>query len=102
MRSKEDNVIQYRILTVPGFKQELVDKACQTGSNSEIAKALGHVARSIGLQTVANETGLSKESFYRTFGPNGNPPLKSLIKFADALDVEIRLVPTKQTNKAQK
>ncbi|WP_199438411.1 addiction module antidote protein [Vibrio owensii] len=96
MATKEENILQYRILTVPGFKQKHLDAAAKTGDTGRIATALGQIAKAKGMKYVAFDTGLCREGLYRTFGPKGNPPLSSLIKFASSLDVEIRLVPTQQ------
>ena len=41
--------------------------AFETGNSAYIAKALGVVARAKGMTQIANDTGLSREQFYRPF-----------------------------------
>ncbi|OOE80924.1 putative addiction module antidote protein [Salinivibrio sp. ML198] len=71
--------------------QAYLDEAVQTGDPAFIADALGVVARAKGITDIAKQTGLSRETLYRTLSQKGNPNLKTLMAIVDALGVELRL-----------
>ncbi len=50
-----------------------LDAVLLGGDANEIAEALGVVARSKGMATIAEESGLSRETLYRTLSDAGNP-----------------------------
>lgn len=57
---------------------------------SDIARALGDLARAKGIHQVARDTGLSCESLYRALSENGNPSFATVLKVARALGVKLR------------
>jgi probable addiction module antidote protein len=63
--------------------------ALATGNASYIAKCIGIVARAKGVASIASETGLSREQFYRSFSEEGNPTLKSTLAVMKALGIEL-------------
>lgn len=63
--------------------------AFETGDAAYIAKALGAVARAKGMSTVAQETGLSREQLYRSFGEKGNPTLKTTLAVMQSLGLDM-------------
>ena len=56
-----------------------------------IARALGDIARAKGMSKVARETGLSRESLYKSLSEDGNPSLATVVKVAKALGLRIRV-----------
>jgi probable addiction module antidote protein len=56
-----------------------------------IARALGDIARAKGMSAVARETGLSRESLYKSLSENGNPSLATVLKVAKALGLRFRV-----------
>jgi probable addiction module antidote protein len=72
--------------------QAYLDEAVQTGDPAFIADALGVIARAKGMADIAKQTGLSRETLYRTLSQKGNPNLKTLMAIVDALGVELRLI----------
>lgn len=64
-----------------------------------IAHALGVAARAQGMTKIARKTKLSRESLYRSLGPNGNPELETIIKVLGALDLKLSVEPEPQTRK---
>ncbi|WP_025744716.1 addiction module antidote protein [Salinivibrio costicola] len=65
--------------------QAYLDEAVQTGDPAFIADALGVIARAKGMADIAKQTGLSRETLYRTLSQKGNPNLKTLIAIVDAV-----------------
>lgn len=53
--------------------QAYLDEAVQTGDPAFIADALGVIARAKGMTDIAKQTGLSRETLYRTLSQKGNP-----------------------------
>ena len=54
-----------------------------------IARALGDIARAKGMSLVAKETGLSRESLYRSLSAEGNPSFATVLKVAKALGLRL-------------
>lgn len=59
------------------------------GDGSLIAATLGDIAKARGMTQLAKETGLSRESLYRSLSGNGNPEFATIVKVMRALDVRI-------------
>jgi probable addiction module antidote protein len=55
-----------------------------------IARALGDIARSMGMSKVAMEAGLSRESLYRALSPTGNPSFSTVLKVAKAMGLRLQ------------
>lgn len=66
-----------------------MNEAFATGDHNFIAKSLGVVARAKGMSILSEETGLSREQLYRSFGEQGNPTLKTLLAVTQALGIEL-------------
>jgi probable addiction module antidote protein len=58
---------------------------------SGIARALGDIARAKGMSAVARDTGLSRESLYKSLSENGNPSLATVLKVAKSLGLRFRV-----------
>lgn len=61
----------------------------QDGSPSEIASALGDVARSRGMSEIARKAGLGRQALYNALSDNGNPTLETLTAVLDALGLQL-------------
>lgn len=73
-----------------------LEAAFEEGDASEIAHALGIAARSEGMTRIAKETGLSRESLYRSLSSDGNPELMTVLKVIKALGLRISVRPTEE------
>lgn len=71
-----------------------LEAAFEEGNPSEISHALGIAARSEGMTRVAKETGLSRESLYRSLSSDGNPGLITVLKVIKALGLHVSIKPT--------
>ncbi|MDR0234551.1 MAG: putative addiction module antidote protein [Zoogloeaceae bacterium] len=56
-----------------------------------IAKALGEVARARGMTQLARETGIGRDTLYKSLSGEGNPSLGTILKVTRALG--FKLVP---------
>ena len=54
-----------------------------------IAHILGDIAKSYGMTKLAQETGLSREWLYKSFGKQGNPSFVTVSKVANALGLKL-------------
>ena len=68
-----------------------LEAVLEDGDPTLIAAALGDVARARGASQFARETGLSRETIYKTLKPGGNPTLETLTKALRALGVRLTL-----------
>ena len=66
-----------------------LDAALAENDPSLIAAALGDIARARGMSDIARQTGLSRESLYRSLSPHGNPELATIIKVANSLGLKL-------------
>jgi len=68
--------------------------ACLEDSNPEVfLAALGDVAKARGITKLAKETGLGRESLYKTFSPGTKPRFETIMKITKALGVPISVKP---------
>ena len=63
------------------------------GDPGFIAMALGDIARARGMADLARETGLGRESLYKSLSAEGNPHLGTVLKVARALGLQITVKP---------
>jgi probable addiction module antidote protein len=66
-----------------------LDAALEEGDASLIAAALGDIARAKGMSQIAKDTGLGRESLYKTLSPNGNPEFATVLKVMGALGLQL-------------
>lgn len=80
--------------------QAYIDEATLTGDPAFIVESLGVVARAKGMADLAEKTGLSRETLYRTLSKKGNPSLKSLLPILTALNLSLTIGKTNQIQSA--
>jgi len=71
--------------------------ACLEDPNPEFfLAALGDVAKARGIAQLAKDTGLSRESLYKTFSPGTKPRFETILKITKALGVPISVKPCEE------
>jgi probable addiction module antidote protein len=65
---------------------------CEDGAPSEIAKALGAVARARGITDLSRKTGLTRQALYKALSGERNPELGTIAKVAEALGYRLAIV----------
>ena len=68
--------------------------AFEDGDPAVITKMLGAAARSKGMAALAEETGLSRESLYKSLAETGNPEFKTVWKVVRAFGLQITVKDT--------
>ena len=64
-------------------------EALESDDASEIAMAIGAVARSVGMSAVAEKAGLSRENLYRALGGDAKPEFGIVMKVLHALGMDL-------------
>lgn len=64
--------------------------ALEEGDLSLIMAALGDIARARRMAAVAQETGLGRESLYKSLSTNGNPEFATVLKVVGALGLRLQ------------
>jgi len=80
-----------RYLQRESSQAHLLRDALASGNASYIANAIGAVARARGLTNLARETGIKRQTLNKSFGPQGNPTLETLMTVLPALGLELDL-----------
>lgn len=65
----------------------------EDGDADEFIAALGDVARAKGISELAAQTGLGRESLYKTLSGNSKPRFDTVLKITRALGIEMSLIP---------
>jgi len=75
-----------------------LEAAFEEGDPSLIAAALGDIARAKGMTQIARETGLGRESLYKSLSAQGNPELATILKVVAALGLQLHATPAHLKN----
>jgi probable addiction module antidote protein len=70
-----------------------LEAALEDGDPSLVVAALGDIARSQGMTHIARETGLERESLYKSLSNRGNPEFATVLKVLQALGLRLQVVP---------
>lgn len=71
-------------------------EACLEEANGDaafVAKALGNIARAKGMSEIARETGLSRESLYKSLSGERSPSFETVLKVITSLGLKIHAEP---------
>jgi len=58
----------------------------------ELLEAIGNIAKAKGISQIASDTGLGRESLYKTFQAGSKPRFETIIKVLHSLGVNIKVV----------
>jgi probable addiction module antidote protein len=72
---------------------EYLNTALEEGDNDDIIKAIGHVAKAIGMTKIAHETGMSRSSLYKSLSTGAKPQLSTIMKVLKAIGGQIQVNP---------
>ena len=72
---------------------EYLNTVLEEGDNSDVITAIGHVAKSIGMTKIAEETGLSRPSLYKALSEGAKPQFVTIMKVLRAIGGQIRINP---------
>jgi probable addiction module antidote protein len=76
---------------------EYLRQVLEDGDPTELAAALGDIARTRGMTQLAKDTGLSRESLYKSLSGERAPSSDTLFKVMRALGFKLTLQPVTPT-----
>ena len=82
-----------------GSEEEITEylrQVLEDGDPCELAAALGDVARARGMTQLARDTGLSRESLYKSLSGERAPSSDTLLKVIRALGFHLTIEPVEQ------
>lgn len=71
--------------------QAYLDAALEEDDPALFAAALGDIARARGMTKLARDTGLGRESLYKTLSAEGNPELATVFKVLRAMGLRLHV-----------
>lgn len=74
---------------------EYLNAVLAEGDNSDVITAIGHIAKSIGMTKIADETGLSRPSLYKALSNGAKPQFETIMKVLKAIGGQIQINPVK-------
>jgi len=96
MKEKIINYDTAEIFNNPEEIHEYLRVVSEEGDPKMITIALGNAAKAHGMLKIANQTGLGRESLYKSLSGKGRPYFDTISKVADSLGFKITLVPKSQ------
>ena len=82
-----------------GSEEEITEylrQVLEDNDSAEVAGALGDIARARGMTQLARDTGLSRESLYKSLSGERAPSSETLFKVMQALGFKLTLAPMTQ------
>ena len=74
---------------------EYLNAVLAEGDDSDVVTAIGHVAKSIGMTKIAQQTGLSRSSLYKALSEGSKPQFETIMKVLRAIGGQIKISPMK-------
>ena len=71
--------------------QEYLEVMLEENGIQGLQKALGHIAKTIGMSQIAKETKLGRESLYKSLSETGKPKLETIDKVLKSLGMELAI-----------
>lgn len=72
--------------------REYLAVALEDGDPKAIQLVLRDIAKAQGMSTLAKQSGLNRESLYKSLSAEGNPSFATIMKITEALGLKITLV----------
>ncbi len=87
-------------LKTPVAIAEYLNEAFESGDAAYISQAIDTVARAKGIANIAKETGLGRESLYKTFKSTAKPEFDTVRKVINSFGVKLVAEPVDEKKKA--
>ena len=71
---------------------EFLTAALEDPNPEVFVSAIGHVAKARGMTSVAESSGLGRESLYKAFAPGAKPRYETVVKVLRTLGVKLQVV----------
>lgn len=60
------------------------------GDTDELLEAIAHIAKARGMSTIAQQSGLGRESLYKAFAPGSKPRFETVMKVIHSLGIQLQ------------
>ena len=70
---------------------EYLSQILDNGDMNELLIALGNIAKTKGMAQISKDTGLGRESLYKTFNPNSKPRFDTIMKVINSFGIKIQI-----------
>ncbi len=84
------DIAQY--LDSPEAIAEYLSQVLEDGDSDEFLEAIGHIAKAKGMTQISKDTGLGRESLYKTFAPGSKPRFETIIKVMNTFGVKLQAI----------
>lgn len=85
-----------RFLGSPETISAFLAESMREGGPDDLMRAIGEVAKAVGINKVAKDAGVNRESLYKTIKPGTKPRFDTIQRLLDALEVELTVKPKKK------
>lgn len=75
---------------------EYLTQVLDDGDMEEAKRALGYVAKAKGMAAIAEQTGLGRESLYKTLKPETKPRFDTMLRILHAAGLRLKVEPIAQ------
>lgn len=72
---------------------EYLSQVFAEGDSDELIRALGYIAKAKGMASIADKSGLGRESLYKALSPGSKPRFDTIFKVINALGVRLHVEP---------
>ena len=69
---------------------EYLSQVLKDGDMNELLNAIGNIAKAKGMSQKAKDTGLGRESLYKTFSADAKPRFETVMKVLDSFGVKLQ------------
>ncbi|MEA3370541.1 MAG: addiction module antidote protein, partial [Campylobacterota bacterium] len=69
---------------------EYLSQVLQDGDMNELLEAIGNIAKAKGMSQIAKDTGLGRESLYKTFSADSKPRFETIMKVLDSFGIKLQ------------
>jgi probable addiction module antidote protein len=68
---------------------EYISQVLEDGDTDELLEAIGHIAKARGMAQIAKDTGMGRESLYKSFKAGAKPRFETVMKVLKSLGIGI-------------
>ena len=69
---------------------EYLSQVLSDGNMDELLAAIGNIAKAKGMTQIAKDTGLGRESLYKTFSEGSKPKFETVMKVLNSFGVKLQ------------
>lgn len=70
-----------------------LNEVLENGTEEELIKAIGYVAKAIGMTKIAEKSGLSRPSLYKALSEGSKPQFSTIMKVLRAIGGQVKVNP---------